>query len=95
MRVKQVNILKWLEWQEVYKNYYFKPEIKELESGRGDFSDSKAYGSFTISRHIQVYESQNLNVKLSVINKISVCFSKKIHAKGSSLKKLLFLGGEF
>lgn len=49
MRVKQVNMLKWLEKQVVCKHFYYKPEIKQLEGSRPQFSDSKACGSFTIS----------------------------------------------
>lgn len=37
MRVKQVNILKWLEKQVLCKCFYYKPEIKQLESSRPQF----------------------------------------------------------
>ena len=49
MRGKQVNILEWLEKQVLRKHFYYKPEIKQLESSRPQFSDSKARDSFTIS----------------------------------------------
>lgn len=65
----------------VYKYYYYKPEITQLDDSKADFPDFKACDSSAIPHYLhgtsRSGHHKSLKVKLLTINDISACFLKE------------------